>query len=121
MRALTRSGRASGASVATSSPIEGAAELSVGAAFNLDIASVAVTFLRFTAEGTKEVASFFRSRSSGAAKTDAAAISAAAVGFAGNEGFAVEDDDGILVGFAVEDDDGILVGFAGKDGCGGAS
>lgn len=109
MRALTRSGRASSASVATSSPTEGAAELSAGAAFNLVIASVAVTFLRFTAEGTKEVASFFRSRSSGAAKTDAAAISAAAVGLAGNERFAVEEDDGVLVG------------FAGKDGCGGAS
>ena len=108
MRALTRSGRASSASVANSSPIEGAAELSVGAAFNLDVASVAVTFLRFTAEGTKEVASFFKSRSSGAAKTVAAAISAAAVGFVGNERFADEDN-------------GDLIGFAGKDGCGGAS
>ena len=109
MRAPTRSGLASSASIATSSPTEGAEELSAGAAFTLDNASVVVTFLRFTAEGTKEVASFFRSRSSGAAKTDAAAIAAAAVGFAGNEGFAVEEDDGILFG------------FAGKDGCGGAS
>ena len=109
MRAPTRSGRASSASVATSSPTEGAAELSVGAAFTLDIASVAATFLRFTAEGTKEVASFFRSRSSGAANTEAAAIVAAIVGFAGNERFAVEEDDTILVG------------FAGKDGCGGAN
>ena len=108
MRALTRSGRASStSSVLTSSPAEGAGELSTGAAFNLDVASVVVTFLRFTAEGTKEVASFFRSRSSGAAKTVAAANSAAAVGFAGNEGFALEED--------------VLIGFAGRDGCGGAS
>jgi len=80
--------------------------MSAGAAFNLDVVD---TFLRFTAEGTKEVASFFRSRSSGAAKTVAAANSAAAVGFVGNEGFV----------FEAEDD--ALVGFAGKDGCGGAS
>ena len=107
---MTRSGRVSSASsVLTSSLTDGAPELNSGAAFNLDIASVVVTFLRFTAEGTKEVASFFKSRSSGAAKMVAAAISAAAVGFAGNEGPALGADDDILVG------------FAGKDGCGGAS
>ena len=81
--------------------------MNVGAAFNLDVVD---TFLRFRAEGTKEVASFFRSRSSGAAKTVAAANSAAAVGFAGNEGL-----------FVFEAEDDALAGFAGRDGCGGAS
>jgi hypothetical protein len=42
---------ASSTSVLTSLPTEGAPELSAGAAFNLDIVSIVVTFLRFRGGG----------------------------------------------------------------------
>jgi len=98
--ALTRSGRECStcsppSTVGASDPIEGAAS-------NLEEVGGAGTFLRFTALGTKAVASFLKSRSWGAEKTVAAASSAAAVGFSGSEGFG-----GSM---------GLEAGFAGNDG-----
>lgn len=64
--------------------------LSDGAAFTRDEEApvAAVAFLRFTLEGTNAVASFLKSRSSGAAKTVADikfAVSRSAMGFGGSD------------------------------------